>query len=76
MNKKNYDYKFEDIIKSLLACNIKSGDNVYISGNLFNFGLCKANSFNKIPSMRKTRTSKIFFKIISKLLNMFGIKFT
>ena len=38
MNNKNYDYKFEDIVRSLLACNIKSGDNVYVSGNLLNFG--------------------------------------
>jgi len=36
-----YDYELNDIIKSLLDCNIKAGDNVYISGNLFNFEYCK-----------------------------------
>ncbi len=64
MNKKNYDYKFEDIIKSLLACNIKSGDNVYISGNLFNFGLCKTNSFNKIP--------ELFYKAVTEIITKQG----
>ena len=60
MNNKNYDYKFEDIVRSLLACNIKSGDNVYVSGNLLNFGFCKTNNFNEIP--------ELFFNAITKII--------
>ena len=60
MNNKNYDYKFEDIVRSLLACNIKSGDNVYVSGNLLNFGFCKTNNFNEIP--------ELFLRLLLKLL--------
>ena len=42
-----------------LKCNIKSGDNVYVSGNLVNFGYYKT----KIST-----NSKHLFKAISKII--------
>ena len=58
---KRFDYELEDIIIALKKCNIKSGDNVYVSGNLVNFGYCKTKkNFKQTPS--------IFFKAISKII--------
>ena len=48
---KRFDYELEDIIIALKKCNIKSGDNVYVSGNLVNFGYCKTKNFKQTPSI-------------------------
>ena len=57
---KRFDYELEDIISALKKCNIKNGDNVYVSGNLTNFGYCKTKDFEQTP--------KIFFKLIFKII--------
>ena len=57
---KRFDYELGDIISALKKCNIKNGDNVYVSGNLTNFGYCKTKDFEQTP--------KIFFKAIFKII--------
>ena len=46
---KRFDYELGDIISALKKCNIKNGDNVYVSGNLTNFGYCKTKDFRTNP---------------------------
>ncbi len=60
MNKYKYDYNYNQVINAIIKCNIKSGDIVYVTGNLTKFGYCELKNYKDLP--------KIFYKALVNIL--------
>ena len=60
MNNNKFDYTYNQILKAISKCNIKSGDTVYVTGNLTKFGRCDLKNYNDLP--------KIFHKALIHIL--------
>ena len=60
MYKKKSDYSYKQILEAIKKCNIKSGDTVYVTGNLTTFGHCNLKNYKDLP--------KVFFKAINNTI--------